>query len=104
MMLVTGVSEAAVRALRGGAWHNDADNLRASNRNRNHVWNRNNDIGFRCCVCRRPEHAFRAEKPCRKHPGQSTLRVGRPNQHCPAVPVSSPRETHRPARRPFGAC
>ena len=41
----------AVRVLRGGAWNNDADNLRAAARDRNHVWNRNDNVGFRCCLC-----------------------------------------------------
>ncbi|MDJ0837513.1 MAG: SUMF1/EgtB/PvdO family nonheme iron enzyme [Acidobacteriota bacterium] len=48
--------DAAVRALRGGAWLSDADSLRASNRLRDHVWDRDDLIGFRCCLCRRPEH------------------------------------------------
>jgi hypothetical protein len=34
--------------MRGGAWNNDATNLRATNRNRNEPENRNNNIGFRC--------------------------------------------------------
>jgi len=33
--------------VRGGCWNNNADNARASRRNRNNPDNRNNDIGFR---------------------------------------------------------
>lgn len=33
--------------IRGGAWNNNPENLRASNRNRNNTDNRNNNIGFR---------------------------------------------------------
>ncbi|MGE3152976.1 MAG: SUMF1/EgtB/PvdO family nonheme iron enzyme [Nitrospiraceae bacterium] len=33
--------------IRGGAWNNKPENLRASNRNRNNPDNRNNNIGFR---------------------------------------------------------
>lgn len=33
--------------LRGGSWNNNPDNARASNRNRNHPDERNNNIGFR---------------------------------------------------------
>lgn len=35
------------RALRGGSWNNQADNLRCSARNNNNPNNRNNNIGFR---------------------------------------------------------
>jgi len=35
------------RVLRGGAWNNDAINLRSANRNRNQPDNRNTNIGFR---------------------------------------------------------
>lgn len=35
------------RALRGGSWNNNTDNLRASNRNNNDPTNRNNNNGFR---------------------------------------------------------
>ncbi|MDJ0837115.1 MAG: SUMF1/EgtB/PvdO family nonheme iron enzyme [Acidobacteriota bacterium] len=48
--------DAAVRALRGGAWYCFAADLRASNRYGDRVWNRDDSIGFRCCLCRRPEH------------------------------------------------
>lgn len=34
-------------AAHGGAWNNNADNLRCAIRNRNHPDNRNNNIGFR---------------------------------------------------------
>ncbi len=98
-MKIKGVSETSERVLRGGSWLNDADNLRASYRNRNHAWNRNDNIGFRVCLCGRSssEHAFHTEygKPCRKCPGQPGD-PGRPNRHGPTVPVSFPRETHRP--------
>ncbi|MDJ0842378.1 MAG: SUMF1/EgtB/PvdO family nonheme iron enzyme [Acidobacteriota bacterium] len=48
--------DAAVRALRGGAWLSDAVGLRASSRGRDLVWLRDAFVGFRCCLCRRPEH------------------------------------------------
>ena len=38
------------RVLRGGAWNNNADNLRSSNRNNNTPDNRNNNIGLRCVL------------------------------------------------------
>jgi len=49
--------DAAEQVLRGGAWLNVADFLRASVRSWNLVWRRNFDIGFRCClfVQRSPE-------------------------------------------------
>ena len=34
--------------MRGGAWNNNPQNVRLSNRNRNEPANRNNNIGFRC--------------------------------------------------------
>ncbi len=99
--MIRGASETSERALRGGSWINDADNLRASYRNRDDAWNRDNNIGFRVCLCVRSssEHAFQSEtgKPCRKCPGQPGGDTGRPNRHGLAVPVSFPRETHRPA-------
>jgi hypothetical protein len=36
-----------VRALRGGSWNNNDNNLRCSARNNNNPDNRNNNIGFR---------------------------------------------------------
>ncbi|MBN1610412.1 MAG: SUMF1/EgtB/PvdO family nonheme iron enzyme [Polyangiaceae bacterium] len=36
------------RVIRGGSWNNNADNLRATNRNNNTPTNRNNNIGLRC--------------------------------------------------------
>ncbi|MEW5939260.1 MAG: SUMF1/EgtB/PvdO family nonheme iron enzyme [Chloroflexota bacterium] len=36
------------RALRGGSWNNNDNNVRSSNRNRNTPDNINNNIGFRC--------------------------------------------------------
>jgi hypothetical protein len=43
------------RVLRGGAWNNNQDNARASNRNDNDPDNRNNNIGFRVvCVSHIP--------------------------------------------------
>ncbi|WP_273704365.1 SUMF1/EgtB/PvdO family nonheme iron enzyme [Candidatus Accumulibacter phosphatis] len=35
------------RVLRGGSWNNNAANARASQRNRNHPDNRNDNVGFR---------------------------------------------------------
>ena len=105
-MTITGASETSERVVRGGSWFNDADNLRASYRNRNHVWNRNNNLGFRpCVVLCVGEHALQnAEgRPCRKRPGQPGFIAGRPNRHCPAVPVSAPRSAHRPAGHPSGS-
>jgi formylglycine-generating enzyme required for sulfatase activity len=40
----------STRVVRGGAWNNNQDNARASNRNRNDPDNHNNNIGFRVCV------------------------------------------------------
>jgi len=40
--------ELNARVLRGGAWNNNPNNLRAANRNRNNPINRNNNVGFRC--------------------------------------------------------
>ncbi len=37
----------ADRVIRGGAWNNDARNVRAANRNANDPSNRNNFLGFR---------------------------------------------------------
>ncbi|MFQ5630219.1 MAG: SUMF1/EgtB/PvdO family nonheme iron enzyme [bacterium] len=34
--------------MRGGAYNNDADNLRCAYRNNNIPTNRNNNVGFRC--------------------------------------------------------
>ena len=34
--------------MRGGAWNNNPQNVRVSNRNRNEPTNQNNNIGFRC--------------------------------------------------------
>ncbi|MDJ0838725.1 MAG: SUMF1/EgtB/PvdO family nonheme iron enzyme [Acidobacteriota bacterium] len=48
--------DAAVRALRGASRHSDAVFLRASLRDWYRVWSRSDGIGFRCCLCRRPEH------------------------------------------------
>jgi len=38
----------AKRVVRGGSWNNNARNVRAAVRNRNHPDNRNNSLGFRC--------------------------------------------------------
>lgn len=40
--------ETGRRVLRGGAWHNNTNNVRASNRNNTSPSNTNNNIGFRC--------------------------------------------------------
>jgi hypothetical protein len=43
-----GVDQAcATRSLRGGSWNNNAQNLRAANRNNNTPSNANNNVGFR---------------------------------------------------------
>jgi hypothetical protein len=39
--------ESGWRALRGGSWNNNQQNLRCSARNNNHPNNRNNNVGFR---------------------------------------------------------
>lgn len=51
-MMTEGFSEKyrPLRALRGGSYWNDADNLRSTNRNRNEADNRNDNIGFRLVV------------------------------------------------------
>jgi hypothetical protein len=41
------------RVVRGGSWHNNANNARAAYRNDNHPDNRNDNNGFRV-VARRP--------------------------------------------------
>ncbi|MCA9937552.1 MAG: hypothetical protein KC418_02850 [Anaerolineales bacterium] len=40
--------------LRGGSWNNNRDNARAAYRNNNHPDNRNNNVGLRVVVVRRP--------------------------------------------------
>ncbi len=35
------------RVIRGGSWNNNAQNVRAANRNNNDPSNRNNNVGFR---------------------------------------------------------
>lgn len=47
----------AAANLRGGAWNNNAQNLRAANRNHNAPDNRNNNIGFR--LARTPKWSAR---------------------------------------------
>lgn len=39
---------AANRVIRGGAWNNEARNVRAAYRNHNDPANRNDNLGFRC--------------------------------------------------------
>jgi hypothetical protein len=34
--------------VRGGAWNNNGNNVRAANRNRNAPTDTNNNVGFRC--------------------------------------------------------
>ncbi|WP_184048421.1 SUMF1/EgtB/PvdO family nonheme iron enzyme [Roseospira visakhapatnamensis] len=43
-----GRSTGANRVIRGGSWNNNARNVRAAYRNRNHPNDRNNNLGFRC--------------------------------------------------------
>ncbi|WP_363169174.1 SUMF1/EgtB/PvdO family nonheme iron enzyme [uncultured Lamprocystis sp.] len=45
------------RVLRGGAFNNEARNLRSTNRNRNEPENRNRNIGFRCVLAARRQPA-----------------------------------------------
>jgi hypothetical protein len=40
------------RVLRGGAWNNNQNNVRAAYRNNNHPANRNNNNGFRVVAVR----------------------------------------------------
>jgi hypothetical protein len=42
--------QAENQVLRGGAFNNNPNNLRAANRNNNNPDNRNNNIGFRCAA------------------------------------------------------
>jgi formylglycine-generating enzyme required for sulfatase activity len=37
----------SIRVVRGGSWNNNDNNCTVSNRNRNNIDNRNNNIGFR---------------------------------------------------------
>jgi formylglycine-generating enzyme required for sulfatase activity len=46
----------SLRVVRGGAWNNNAVDLRAANRNRNWPADRNVNIGVRC-VAAPPSHA-----------------------------------------------
>jgi hypothetical protein len=41
-------SDHGKKVLRGGAWNNNARNVRAAYRNANDPDNRNNNVGFRC--------------------------------------------------------
>jgi hypothetical protein len=79
----------APRVLRGGAFNNRAENLRASNRNRNDPRNRNRNIGFRCVLALPRQHAAQ--------PATALLTGGRhagPGRglasgiHCRPVPVA----------------
>ena len=45
------------RVLRGGAYWNEARNLRSANRNRNEPENRNDNVGVRCVRGPRRQHA-----------------------------------------------
>ena len=45
------IPEAAGRVLRGGAFNNNQRNVRSAVRNDNNPDNRNNNVGFRVCVC-----------------------------------------------------
>ncbi len=68
----SGLSETAVRVVRGGSWNKPSRNLPAAIRNRNRAGNRNQNLGFRVLCRSRPEHASRARwAPCRKDPGQA---------------------------------
>jgi hypothetical protein len=42
------LAQADGQIVRGGCFNNNAQNLRAAYRNRNHARNRNNNLGFRC--------------------------------------------------------
>jgi formylglycine-generating enzyme required for sulfatase activity len=53
---VNSKGDTAVRVLRGGSWFDGADYLRAAVRSGGPVWGRVSGVGFRCCVCRSPEH------------------------------------------------
>ena len=61
------------RVLRGGAFDNESRNLRATNRNRNQPENRNQNIGFRCVLAPRRQHA--TSMPIRS--GSIRVRIGR---------------------------
>ena len=64
-----GETGASNRVIRGGSFNNDAQNLRASNRNRNDPANRNNNLGFRPASSRhQPEgRGPRTSFPCTSH-------------------------------------
>ena len=72
----------AARPLRGGAFNNDADNLRAAYRNRNDADNRNDNIGFR--VAARPPNTLLAPAPVLGH------QLGRPFGHSNHLPLLTP--------------
>ena len=66
--------------IRGGAWNNNARNLRSANRNRNDRTNRNNNNGFRLTQSARcPERPFSRKRPARHRVSMSLLpgRAGR---------------------------
>ncbi len=53
-----------MRALRGGSWNNEAQNLRCDTRNRNNPNNNWNNNGFRVvCLQSRPNFSVRALMP-----------------------------------------
>ena len=80
------------RSLRGGGWNNEAENLRAANRNRNHADERNDNIGFR--VAAAPANTLN-ETRHRAGGLRASARV--PNLHGPLVPVA-PRANVRAGR------
>jgi len=53
----------SVRAVRGGSWNNQSDNLSCASRNYNNPDNRNNNMGFRVVSVFSPNHAHRAPRP-----------------------------------------
>ena len=98
----SGPGGGSARVLRGGAFNNDPDNLRCSNRNYNVPGNRNNNYGFRvvCGVCSARKVLIRAS-------GERRARCGVGHRPAPPVPRSHlNRRTHAPRgektrRRPW---
>ncbi len=65
------------RVLRGGAYWNEARNLRSANRNRNEPENRNDDIGVRCVRGPRRQHAASLQVACRTRQGRTRGPISR---------------------------
>jgi hypothetical protein len=51
------------RALRGGSWNNQSDNLRCAARDNDNPWNNWNNNGFRVVCAFSPNHTYRVPMP-----------------------------------------